>query len=212
MAMAEAAKNATDLALLAQMTSQLERYDLTVRISKMATKRGYLLEAEAYPLPAYSYSSEPEKALVLGIIRQESMFNPTIVSPAQAMGLMQLLPSTAQAEARKLDMAFSPTRLTEPTYNIRLGSRFLADRIEQFDGSWIMAIASYNAGPGRVKQWVQQIGDPRHGVDPIDWIELIPIYETRNYVQRVLEATQIYRARLNNGLSPLTLKQDLRLP
>lgn len=209
MALAKDATSHTQFALLAQWATKLERYELAVRISKLAVKRGFMLDNEAYPVPAYQLRDEPEQALVLGLIRQESMFNPTIVSPAQAQGLMQLLPSTARAEARKLDISFSPSRLYEPNYNIRLGSRFLADRIEQFDGALILAIASYNAGPTRVRQWMEKIGDPRNGVDPIDWIELIPVYETRNYVHRVLEATQIYRARLRQGSSKLKIIQDI---
>ncbi len=209
MALAADLTTQTEFTLLAQLAIKQERYDLAVRISKRATQRGFLLDTEAYPVPDYLLPNTPEPALVLGLIRQESMFNPTIVSPAQAVGLMQLLPSTGRATARALGVGFSTGRLTDPNYNIQLGSRFLADRIAQFDGSLIMAIASYNAGPARVRQWMEKIGDPRHDRDPIDWIELIPIYETRNYVQRVLEATQIYRARLHKGTAPLAIMRDL---
>lgn len=209
MALAADATTAAELTLLAQLATAQERYDLAVRISKRATQRGFSLEADAYPVPDYLWSAEPERALVLGLIRQESMFNPTIVSPAQAVGLMQLLPSTARATAKQLGQSFSNNMLTDPNRNIRLGSKFLADRIDQFNGAKILAIASYNAGPARVRQWMEKIGDPRTGRDPIDWIELIPIYETRNYVQRVLEATQIYRARLQKGPAPLRLMEDL---
>lgn len=209
LAMAAEATTANELTLLAQLANAQERYDLAVRISKRATQRGFLLEADAYPVPDYLWADAPERALVLGIIRQESMFNPTIVSPAQAVGLMQLLPSTGRAVAKQLGQSFSTQKLTDPNTNIRLGSRFLADRIAQFGGSKIMAIAAYNAGPARVRQWVEKIGDPRAGRDPIDWIELIPVYETRNYVQRVLEATQIYRARLQSGKAGLRLRDDL---
>ncbi len=209
MATASDAATAAEFTLLAQLAVAHERYDLAVRISKRATQRGFMLEADAYPVPDYLWAGEPERALVLGIIRQESMFNPTIISPAKAVGLMQLLPSTARATAKQLGQSFSAHQLTVPNTNIRLGSKFLADRIDQFNGAKIMAIASYNAGPARVRQWVEKIGDPRAGRDPIDWIELIPIYETRNYVQRVLEATQIYRARLQNGKAKLRLMEDL---
>lgn len=209
LAMAAEATTTESLTLLAQLANAQERYDLAVRISKRATQRGFLLEADAYPVPEYLWADAPERALVLGIIRQESMFNPTIVSPAQAVGLMQLLPSTGRAVAKQLGQSFSSQKLTDANTNIRLGSRFLADRIAQFGGSKIMAIAAYNAGPARVRQWVEKIGDPRAGRDPIDWIELIPVYETRNYVQRVLEATQIYRARLQGGKAGLQLRDDL---
>jgi soluble lytic murein transglycosylase len=196
---------------LAQLANDLERYDLAVRIGKRAVQRNILLDNEAYPVPDYLMPERPEKALLLGLIRQESMFNSSITSPANAIGLTQLLPSTARALARELGLSFSVSRLTDPAYNLRLGSRYLADRIEQFDGSLILAIASYNAGPARVRQWLESIGDPREGRDPVDWVELIPVEETRNYVQRVLEATQIYRARLNKGAAKLGLRRDLQL-
>ncbi len=200
-----------EFSLLAQLANDLERPDMAVRIGKRAVQRNILLDNEAYPVPDYLLPERPEKALLLGLIRQESMFNPTITSPANAIGLTQLLPSTARALARELGVGFSVSRLTDPAYNIRLGSRYLADRIEQFDGSLILAIASYNAGPARVRQWLDNIGDPRQGRDPVDWIELIPVEETRNYVQRVLEATQIYRARLGKGSARLALRRDLQL-
>lgn len=200
-----------EFSLLAQLANDIERHDLAVRIGKRAVQRNILLDNEAYPVPDYLLPERPEKAMLLGLIRQESMFNPTITSPANAIGLTQLLPSTARGLARELGIGFSASRLTDPAYNIRLGSRYLADRIEQFDGSLILAIASYNAGPARVRQWLGSIGDPRDGRDPVDWIELIPVEETRNYVQRVLEATQIYRARLNKGSARLALRRDLQL-
>jgi len=209
LAMASDATTLGQFTLLAQLALKNERYELAIKISKLASKRGYLLNAEAYPLPDYQLRDTPEKALVLGLIRQESMFNPTVTSAAQAVGLMQMLPSTAKATAKKLDLSFSAGRLTDANYNIRLGSQFLADRLDQFDGSIIMAVASYNAGPTRVRQWVEKIGDPRHGVDPVDWIELIPVYETRNYVQRVVEGMQAYRARLNHGSSALKIARDI---
>lgn len=200
-----------EFSLLAQLANDMERHDLAVRIGKRAVQRNILLDNEAYPVPDYLLPERPEKALLLGLIRQESMFNPTITSPANAIGLTQLLPSTARGLARELGIGFSASRLTDPAYNIRLGSRYLADRIDGFNGSVILAVASYNAGPARVRQWLESIGDPRDGRDPVDWIEQIPIDETRNYVQRVLEATQIYRARLDKGTARLALRRDLGL-
>jgi soluble lytic murein transglycosylase len=156
-------------------------------------------------------AGSPEPALVHALIRQESVFNPAAISPVGARGLMQLMPGTAQQVAGQLGLKHSHARLiSDPEYNIKLGTSYLAEMIDRFNGSYVLAIASYNAGPGRTAEWLRKFGDPRaEGVDVIDWIELIPIYETRNYVQRVLEATAIYRARLNPG-TPLMIAEDLR--
>ncbi|MCD8566701.1 MAG: lytic transglycosylase domain-containing protein [Alphaproteobacteria bacterium] len=141
-----------------------------------------------------------EWALVHAIIRQESLFDPEAKSSAGAMGLMQLLPSTAAETARKLGVRHNTRMLADPSHNILLGSAFLGSLVDKFDGSYAMAAAAYNAGPRRVSQWIDTFGDPRKGeIDIIDWIELIPIYETRNYVQRVIENTYVYRLRLRGA-------------
>jgi soluble lytic murein transglycosylase len=125
--------------------------------------------------------------------------------------MMQLLPSTAAIVARRMGVPYSAAQLYEPDYNMRLGSSFLGQLIRQFSGSYIMATAGYNAGPGRPVQWSAFCGDPRGGAnDPLDFIECIPFSETRNYVMRVLENTQVYRAKLSGGSIPITLSQDLR--
>ncbi len=209
-----------DFQLAGALAQQLNRPDLAVLAAKAAQEKGFALPEQGYPvLPeVLAQGPTPEPALVLGLIRQESEFMSWVESPAGALGLMQLLPSTARDVARKLDESYSTERLTaDPQFNIRLGSAYLAGRIDGFDGSYIMAIAAYNAGAGRVIEWRDSIGDPRTGaIDPIDWIELIPIYETRNYVQRVLENANIYRARLNRGKAPLQIMADIgitnRLP
>ena len=134
------------------------------------------------------------------------------MSSAGARGLMQLMPATAQLVAGKLGLKHTHSRLTsDPEYNIVLGSAYLSELIDRFNGSWVMAIAGYNAGPNRVRNWLQTYGDPRtESVDVVDWIELIPISETRNYVQRVLEAVQVYRARLSGDRAEPNLDRDLR--
>ena len=133
--------------------------------------------------------------MALAVIRQESSFDIAAGSPAGARGLMQLMPATAAATARKLGLPVSLPALTgDPAYNIRLGSAFLRGLLDQFDGSVPLAVAAYNAGPRRVAEWIEANGDPRGArVDAIDWIELIPFTETRNYVQRVIENEVIYR-------------------
>jgi soluble lytic murein transglycosylase len=146
--------------------------------------------------------------VALGLIRQESSFDIAAISPSGARGLMQLMPPTAQAVAKQIGTATSLVSLTsDPTHNMRLGTEYLRQMLDRFDNSLPLAIAAYNAGPHRVDTWLAENGDPRVGpVDMLDWIELIPINETRNYVQRVLENVVIYRARRGES-TPTLLAQ-----
>jgi soluble lytic murein transglycosylase len=133
------------------------------------------------------------REVALGLIRQESSFDPAAGSPSGAQGLMQLMRGTAADVARKLGAAPGP--LTDPAVNLRLGTAYLAGLLARF-GAVPPALAGYNAGPGRARQWIAKFGDPATGtVDPIDWVELIPFNETRDYVQRVVENIMIYRVR-----------------
>jgi soluble lytic murein transglycosylase len=110
-----------------------------------------------------------------------------------------------------LAVSYSPGMLDDPDYNMRLGSTYLGEVINGFSGSYVMGIAAYNAGPGRPRQWSTYCGDPRtSSVDPIDFIECIPFSETRNYVMRVMEGMQVYRAKLNGGSAPITLTADMK--
>ncbi len=148
---------------------------------------------------------------MLAIIRQESEFDTAAVSSANAHGLMQLIPSTARATARSQGMEYDRGQLTDPTYNVTLGSSYLANLIDSFSGSYVLAIASYNAGDFNVRDWISDWGDPRSSSrDMVDWIELIPFSETRNYVQRVMENLQVYRYRLAGQPTPIQLQEDLR--
>jgi soluble lytic murein transglycosylase len=152
--------------------------------------------------------------LTLATIRQESAFETDAVSRANARGLMQLIPPTARAVAKQLGLPsdnIEKRLIDDPSLNLRLGRAYLASLIDDYNGSYLMAIAAYNAGPGRVQRWVKDNGDPRNPqVDVIDWIELIPIDETRNYVQRVFENLQVYRYRLNGNGVKERIDQDLR--
>ena len=152
-----------------------------------------------------------EEALILALMRRESEFNTNAVSPAGARGLMQLMPQTAAGVAGQLGIPHSVGLLTsDPSHNIRLGSAYLGDMLARFDGSYILAIAAYNAGPGRVDDWLETLGDPRTGgIDVVEWIESVPIYETRNYIMRVLEDVQVYRIRLGNAPVVGGLERDL---
>jgi soluble lytic murein transglycosylase len=185
-----------------------------VRGAKAGLGRGLVAPDAVFPmmsLPPSPRSGSAEPALVLALSRQESEFNPRAVSGADARGLMQMVPRYAQAEAKMVGLPFRQSWLTDdPQYNLRLGRGFLDDLVDTFGGSYILAAAAYNAGPSRARQWISDFGDPRAGADPIDWIESIPFAETRNYVQRVLENTQVYRARLAGGPVDIQLSSDLK--
>ncbi|MBV8060613.1 MAG: lytic transglycosylase domain-containing protein [Alphaproteobacteria bacterium] len=207
----EAAHRRADFALLTEIAYRLERPDLAIEAAKNANQKNMLMTAGGFPVLENKLPEPPEPAFTHALIRQESMFNADAASGAGAKGLMQLMPSTAKSVARKMDIRYRPNQLGDPNYNLRLGTRFVQDQIESFDGSYVLALAGYNAGPHRVREWMSQIGDPRSGnVDPVDWIELIPIAETRNYVQRIIENLQVYRARLNGGQAPLLILKDLK--
>lgn len=196
-----------DFRLASEFAVELGRLQDSLRIAKKAANKGVFLTAQSFPLMTDKLSSQDvEWALVHSLIRQESAFDVRAVSSAGARGYMQLMPATAQETARKLGISHRTEWLTgRPSHNIRLGTEYMRRMLERYDGSYIMAIAAYNAGPGRVDQWIETYGDPRTGeIDPIDWIELIPIYETRNYVQRVMEGTIVYRQRLQGIQKPRT--------
>ncbi|HYD44168.1 MAG TPA: lytic transglycosylase domain-containing protein [Phenylobacterium sp.] len=198
-------------ALLVDLARSYGSQDLSMKVVRAAAQRGFILPERGYPMrtPPQVFGA-PEPALTLGITRQESGFDPRVRSGAGARGMMQLMPATASIVARKIGVGYSADQLYEPDYNMRLGQTYLRDVIDQFSGSYVMGIASYNAGPGRPAQWSAFCGDPRTAsVDGIDFIECIPFSETRNYVMRVMEGMQVYRARLNNGTAPVTLTRDL---
>lgn len=205
--------SAAEHALLAQVANQQLQPKLAVRSAKAGLARGIVSTSAAYPLASIppSASRVLEPAFTLAITRQESEFDPYAVSSAGARGLMQLLPSTARLVAKQSGRQYDLNWLTgDPSYNMELGSEYLASLVNNWNGSYILAIASYNAGPGRARQWIDAYGDPRRpGIDPIDWMESIPFEETRNYVHRVLENLQVYRARLATAPQPLRLQEDI---
>ncbi|MBL8555903.1 MAG: lytic transglycosylase domain-containing protein, partial [Phenylobacterium sp.] len=186
--------------------------DTSMKAARAAATRGLILIDRAYPYRTPpSVANAPEPALVLGVTRQESGFDPSVRSGADARGMMQLLPSTAAIVARRMGEPYSAASLYEPEYNMKLGSAFLGQLVNQFSGSYVMAAAGYNAGPGRPTQWTAVCGDPRGATsDPLDFIECIPFSETRNYVMRVLENMTVYRAKMAGGSAPITLSADLR--
>ncbi|HZP99103.1 MAG TPA: transglycosylase SLT domain-containing protein [Reyranella sp.] len=202
-------KGAGETQALAQLATELRRPDVAVTIARRATEHGVTLFDASFPVVDLGKTGSIERALALALTRQESAFNAAAVSPSGALGLMQLLPGTARDVATKLGVPFIQDKLTrDPTYNVELGSQYLADMLQRFGGSYELALAAYNAGPNRVTRWLETMGDPRAGkIDMIDWIEMIPLRETRNYVQRIMEGVGVYRDRLNGPfrmLSPAT--------
>jgi soluble lytic murein transglycosylase len=194
------------------LAASLGRPDLTLAAAKVARQKGTEMLEYLFPVKKLVSAGTPETALVLGVIRQESAFDPEAVSSAGARGLMQLMPATAKYVAKKLGLRYTKDKLTsDTTFNISLGRAYLSELLDDHGGSYVLAIAAYNAGPRRVSEWTARFRDPRRqDVDVIDWVELIPISETRNYVQRVLENTQVYRHRLGNTEVAMSLAQDLQ--
>jgi len=179
----------------------------SVRAAKQAARFGTLLTELGYPMPTSITSLNSAKfdiPFTLAIARQESEFAPNAASTAKAYGMMQMIDATAKATARKHGLTYSRTRmLSDEFYAARMGSLHLNDLLDRFDGSYILTAIAYNAGPSRVSQWTKLYGDPRTGeIEPVDFLESIPFSETRNYVQRVMENMQVYRARLNNNAAP----------
>lgn len=203
------ANNATTLEQFfqaASLASEWQHYHDSVAIAKQAQTKGIVMADYAFPtMLAQVKPLKTEWALLHAIIRQESAFDQHALSPAGARGYMQLMPATAREVATKAGLTHRNEWLTDrPEHNIRLGAMYISQMIDRFDGNYPMALAAYNAGPGRVNGWVQVNGDPRTGeVDLIDWVELIPVAETRNYVQRVLEGVYIYRHKFHD-LQPAT--------
>jgi len=208
--LADNAKTPSMFAMLASLAETSGRIDLAIAVAKRAIEAGTPLMIHGYPVTELPSGGTPERSLLFAITRQESAFERDAVSRAGARGLMQLMPATASFVANKMQLPFSADRLTaDGIYNILLGRAYLETLIEDFGGSYALAIAAYNAGPGRVRQWLHDYGDPRGGnIDMVDWIEMIPINETRNYVQRVLENLQIYRGQIGRE-SAFSLASDL---
>src|SRR6516164_7633203 len=208
--LADNAMTPMHFAMLATLAETNGRIDLAIAVAKRAIEAGTPLMIHGYPVTDLPSGGTAERSLLFAITRQESAFERDAVSRAGARGLMQLMPATASSIANKIQLPFSADRLTaDGIYNVLLGRAYLETLIEDFGGSYPLAIAAYNAGPSRVRQWLHDYGDPRGGsIDMVDWIEMIPLNETRNYVQRVLENLQIYRGQIGRE-SAFSLASDL---
>ncbi|UXU75386.1 lytic transglycosylase domain-containing protein [Paracoccus sp. SMMA_5] len=200
-----------DIGRMARLMLEMRLPWHALRLAKAAAAKGVVYPAAYFPLTGLEQQEldlPPE--LVMAIARRESEFNPTVASHAGALGLMQVMPDTARAMARRLGEPFDQARLTrDGAYNARLGAAYLRGLRERFGPSIALVAAGYNAGPGRSARWLQDFGDLRDSVDPVDWVEMIPFDETRNYVMRVAESLPIYRARIKGAPVPLVPSWDL---
>nr|WP_250890858.1 lytic transglycosylase domain-containing protein [Sphingobium nicotianae] len=193
-AIAATAQTDQDHLLTAELSRTLGRPDLGVMVGRRATANGMTGYADAsFPRMAVPASEQGNWTMIHAITRQESQFDRAIISHAGARGLMQLMPGTAAEVAGRMGMSYNTVQLFDPGYNVQLGSTYFRQILNYYGGSYPLAIAAYNAGMGNVNKWLRANGDPRMpGVDIVQWIESIPIYETRDYVQRVLENAVVY--------------------
>lgn len=212
-ALAEQSEDPAVLVRLARIARQANDPTGEIVVAQTALEQGVQLWTSLYPEPAFPAfrGRRVEPALLLAVARQESRFMIAAESHVGARGLMQLMPGTARGVARQLGVTYDADALVrDPAYNLELADAFLAGLINEYDGSYVLAIAAYNGGPGNVNKWIQRFGDPRDpDVDVIYWIESIPFKETRNYVQRVLEATQVYRLQLDGGGGVVRMTDEL---
>jgi len=193
--MADTAETPEELALVAELAQRLGRRDFAVVIGEAAAQKGFAaIQSAGYPvLP--STPTTGNWTMIHAISRQESEFDTTRVSHAGAAGLMQLMPGTAREQAGKLSASYRPSDLTRDAgYNVMLGDAYFRRMLDYYGGAYPLAIAAYNAGPGNVNKWLRANGDPRTGaIDYPRWIEEIPFFETKNYVQRVVENAVTYQ-------------------
>jgi soluble lytic murein transglycosylase len=214
---AEIGESGTDIAgmsMLGEVAAKHGDGRAMLLLGKFAHGRGLPMDYYAYPtigLPDYKpIAPDIGWPMAYSIARQESYLNQQVVSSAHAMGLMQVTPEAGRDTARRFNVTYSRHRLlTDPVYNMQMGAAELS-WLYKYYRSYLLTFAGYNAGFGRVKQWIATFGDPRDPrVDPVDWVERIPLAETRNYVQRIMENMQVYRARFN-GSSKLLIEADIR--
>jgi soluble lytic murein transglycosylase len=203
------------LSALGELAEQRNDARGMLHLGKAALARGLPLDYYAFPtvgVPRYSpIGPGIDNAMLFAIIRQESMFDPSDWSAAHAMGLMQVTPEAGRDTCKRFGCTYDVKRLrTDMPYNLQVGAAELGGVMQDYRNNYALAFAAYNAGRGRVQEWIAAFGDPRDPkVDPIDWVERIPFMETRNYVQRVMENMQVYRARFGNDAA-LTIERDLR--
>jgi len=211
------AKESNDLAVIAGLGKLATKYkdaQAVLLVGKTTLARGLPMDVYAFPdigVPSYNpVGSKLERCIVYAIVRTESGFDQRDLSSAKAVGLMQVTPGAGRDTAKRFGVAYDWKRLvSDPAYNVQMGAAEVSGLLNDYRGSFILAFAGYNAGRGRVEQWMAQHGDPRDPkVDAVDWVERIPFAETRNYVQRVMENLEVYRQRF--GEITATIEPNLR--
>ena len=213
--LAEQSADVAGLVALAELTGRRNDARAMLQIGKPALARGLALGHYAFPtigIPPHSpIGPEIERSVIYSVARTESAFDQRDRSSANAVGLMQVTPEAGRDTARRFGVAYDWDRMvSDPVYNTQMGAAELSALLKEYAGSHIMTFAGYNAGRGRVRDWVKLHGDPRDpNVDAVDWVERIPLSETRNYVQRVMENLQVYRVRFGSGASVIS-KSDQR--
>jgi soluble lytic murein transglycosylase len=201
-----------ELGTLAAMALQMKQYRSALLIAKLLAEHGVIQSGAYFPMPDMVPDNlAVSRALALSIARRESEFDPEARSSAGALGLMQLLPTTAAKVAKDQGMVYSAGRLaSDPVYNATLGAAYLKEMVDKFGTAVTLIASGYNAGPGRPAQWITAFGDPRlASVDPVDWVETIPFNETRTYVMRVAEGVVVYRAKLRGSPGPVNITAEL---
>ena len=200
------AKNTKDILMLSKILNDFNQVSFSIFVGKKAIYNNIYIPSLNFPVPdtelmnLINKNTEIPLPVTLAITRQESAFDVKAKSRAGARGLMQLMPRTARITAKKNNYKYKRIYLTSrPAYNVRIGSFYFKEMLNKFNGSYVLALAAYNAGPSRVNRWLKTYGDPRKNeIDPVTWMELIPISETRNYVQRVIEGIYMYRMLVKN--------------
>jgi soluble lytic murein transglycosylase len=211
--LAEQSVDVTALAALGELTGRRNDARAMLQIGKAALGRGLALDPYAFPtigIPQHSpIGPQIEHSIIYSVARAESAFDQRDKSAANAVGLMQVTPEAARDTAKRFGVSYDWERMvSDPVYNTQMGAAELSALLQEYKGCHIMTFAGYNAGRGRVRDWVKQHGDPRDpNVDAVDWVERIPFSETRNYVQRVMENLQVYRVRFDTG-APVIAKFD----
>lgn len=213
------AKNTKDILMLSKILNDFNQLSFSIFVGKKAIYNNIYIPSLNFPVPntelmnLINKNTEIPLPVTLAITRQESAFDTKAKSRAGARGLMQLMPRTARITAKKNNYKYKRVYLTsKPAYNVRIGSFYFKEMLNKFNGSYVLALAAYNAGPSRVNRWLKTYGDPRKNeIDPVTWMELIPISETRNYVQRVIEGIYMYRMLVKNEKNLTSPIKQLKL-